>query len=295
MEDTLECLSSLESLSYPTVKAVVVDNASRDNQAETIKEKFPGAAVLKQTENLGFCGGCNVGIKYALENGADFVMLLNNDTLVPPDLIEKLLAGFENLENAGAVSPIILEHPATEKIWFSRARWEGAEAQFRLARPDEKYEDFAGKNPYLTDFACGCCLFAPAKIFETVGLLDERYFAFYDEADWCARLREKGLESYVVPSAFMYHKVSRSTPGLVSTYLLSRNRLLWMTENLHVRDKLQSLPYLLKEFIWHSLNLIGWRKGIYTKQHSRVLLRGWKDYMFGKFYKWDKKTEKLLF
>jgi len=295
LEDTLECLSSLESMTYTAVKAIVVDNASRDNQAETIEQNFPDVIVLKQTENLGFCGGCNVGIKYALESGADFVMLLNNDTLVPPDLIEKLLAGFENLENAGAVSPIILEHPATEKIWFSQARWDVAEAQFRLSKPNEKYEDFADKKPYLSDFACGCCLFAPAKIFETVGLLDERYFAFYDEAEWCARLRENGFESYVIPSAFMYHKVSRSTPSLVSTYLLSRNRLLWMTENLLVKDKLKSIPYLLKEFIWHFLNLIGLRKGNYTKQHSRALLHGWKDYMFGKFYKWDEKTEKLLF
>jgi len=93
----------------------------------------------------------------------------------------------------------------------------------------------------------------------------------------------------------MYHKVSRSTPSLVSTYLLARNRLLWMTENLPVRDKLKSLPYLIKEFLWHSLNLLGLTRKYHTKTHSRIFLRGWKDYIFGKFYKWDKKTEKLLF
>lgn len=295
MDDTLECLSSLENLTYPEIRTIVVDNASRDNQAEIIEQKFPSTAVLRQSENLGFCGGCNVGIKYALENGADFVMLLNNDTLVPPDLIEKLLAGFEVSENAGAVSPIILEHPATEKIWFSRARWEISEAQFRLAKPDEKYEDFSVKPPYLSDFACGCCLLASAEIFREVGLFDERYFAFYDEAEWCSRLREKGFAAYVIPTAFMYHKVSRSTPSLVSTYLLSRNRLLWMTENLSSRDKLKAMPYLFKELVWHSLNLLGLRKGNYTKQHSRALLRGWKDYMLGKFYKWDEKTEKIIF
>lgn len=295
MDDTLECLSSLENLDYPSVKTIVVDNASRDNQAETIERKFPSATVLRQSENLGFCGGCNVGIKHALETGADFVMLLNNDTLVPPDLIDKLLEGFEHSENAGAVSPIILEHPAIEKVWFSRARWEVAEAQFRLAKPNEKYEDFSAKPPYLSDFACGCCLMASAKMFEKVGLFDERYFAFYDEAEWCSRLREKGFGAYVIPSAFMYHKVSRSTPSLVSTYLLARNRLLWMTENLPVRDRLKATPYLIKELIWHSLNLFGLRKGNYTKQHSRALLRGWKDYMFGKFYKWDEKTEKIIF
>lgn len=295
LDDTLECLSSIEHMSYPSVKAIVVDNASRDNQAEIIEQKFPAAAVLKQTDNLGFCGGCNVGIKYAIENGADFVMLLNNDTLVPPDLIEKLLAGFANLENAGAVSPIILQHPATEKIWFSRARWEVAEAQFRLGKPDEKYEDFVTKEPYPSEFACGCCLFAPVEIFEKAGLLDERYFAFYDEADWCSRLKAKGFDSYVIPSAFMYHKVSRSTPSLVTTYLMSRNRLLWMSENLSFKENTRAMPFLLKEFTWHLLNSVGLRKGSFTKRHSRVFLRGSKDFLFRKFYKWDKKTEKLLF
>ena len=295
LEDSLECLESIKNLNYPLVKAVVVDNASKNNQAETLEQKFPDAAVLRQSENLGFCGGCNVGIRYALENGANYVMLLNNDTLVPPDLIEKLLAGFDHLENVGAVSPIILEHPATEKIWFSKARWEGSEAQFRLSKPNEKYEDFITKPPYLSDFACGCCLFAPAKMFETVGLFDERYFAFYDEAEWCSRLKEKGFETYVIPSAFMYHKVSRSTPSLVSTYLLSRNRLLWMTENLSFGEKMKSLPYLLKDVVWHFGNLLGITKKYYTKQHSRAVLQGWKDYLLGRYYKWGKAAEKIIF
>lgn len=295
MEDTLECLFSLEKLTYSNVEIIVVDNGSKNNEAETIERKFPAAIVLKQTENLGFCGGCNVGIKHALENGADYVMLLNNDTLVSPDLIENLITGYEKLENAGAISPVILEYPATEKIWFSRARWDISEAQFRLSKVNESYDDLLNKEPFLSDFACGCCLFASSKMFEKIGLFDERYFAFYDEAEWCARLRKEGFDSYVVPSAVMYHKVSRSTPSLVSTYLLSRNRLLWMKENLNFRDRLKAMPYLFKELVWHALNLLGLRKGIYSKQHSNALLCGWKDYVLGKFYKWDEKTGEKLF
>lgn len=295
LEDTLDCLASLEKLTYPMVEVIVVDNASRYNQAENIEQNFPEITVLKQSENLGFCGGCNVGIKYAMENGADYVMLLNNDTLVPPDLIEKLINGFENLDNVGAISPIILEHPETDKIWFSRAQWQTEKAQFKLTNAGEKYTDFATKAPYISDFACGCCLFTSTKIFEQFGLLDERYFAFYDEAEWCSRLRKKGLESYIVPSAFMYHKVSRSTPSLVSTYLLSRNRFLWMTENLKVSKIVKSLPYLVKELFWHNANLLGITKSHYSKQYSRAILRGWKDYLLKKFYKWDEKTEKIIF
>lgn len=296
LEDTLECLSSLKNLTYPAVKTIVVDNASKKNEAEIIESKFPDAVILKQNENMGFCGGCNVGIKYALENNAEYVMLLNNDTLVPPNLLERLFEGLAKLDNAGAVSPVILEYPETDKIWFSKAHWESSIAKFRLADKNETYEDLTNKSAFISDFACGCCLFASAEIYRQQGLLDERYFAFYDEAEWCARIRRSGFESYVIPSAFIFHKVSRSTPSLVSTYLLARNRLLWMQENLLWSETLKSFPYLIKEVLWHLLHLIGLtNKSIYTKSYSRAMLQGYKHFILRKFFKWDKKTEKILF
>jgi len=105
--DTIECLDSIGKLTYPNVTAIVVDNGPKEDPAKQIAGAFPGAVVLPQKENLGLCGGCNVGIKYALDNGADYVMLLNNDALVTPDLVENLIAGFEKAGNAGAVSPLI--------------------------------------------------------------------------------------------------------------------------------------------------------------------------------------------
>lgn len=295
LADTLECLESLQNLTYPNVNIVVVDNNSKDNQAAEISRRFPQVNVLAQSENLGFCGGCNVGMKFAVESEADFVMLLNNDTLVPTDLIENLLTGLKFLKNVGAVSPIILEYPKTEEIWFSKAVWNDRTAKFRLALINETYEELKNKAPYQTEFACGCCLLVSKETIETVGLLDERYFAFYDEAEWCARMNRNDLKSYVIPSAFIYHKVSKSTPGLISTYLLSRNRLLWMKENLSKRKALSSIPYLLKELIWHSLNMQGLRKNkYYSKEHSRALVQGWKDYLQGKLGRWGKDIDKLI-
>src|SRR5215207_2496677 len=99
LENTLECLASVRELSYPNLRVHVVDNASANDEAEIIEKKFSEVNVLRQTENLGFCGGCNAGIKQALAEDADFVMLLNNDALVLPDLIEKLVEAYEKLEN----------------------------------------------------------------------------------------------------------------------------------------------------------------------------------------------------
>jgi len=294
IEDTVECLRSIEKLTYPNVTAIVVDNGSKDNQAKRIADSFPDAVVLPQKENLGFCGGCNVGIKYALDHEADYVMLLNNDTVVTPGLIEDLLGAFQAAPNLGAVSPLILEWE-DDKVWFSRARWVAAEGQFRLSFPGEKHDDLKNASLYQSEFACGCCVMVPAEVFRKEGLLDERYFAFYDEAEWCARIRRRGLESYVVPSAVIYHKVSRSTPSLVSTYLLTRNRLLWMKENLSLGMRLKSFTYLTREVLWHLANLAGVTRKYYTKQRSRVVLRGYADYFRGKFGRWEPEIESLLF
>src|SRR5215203_1246099 len=251
LNDTSECLAAIKKLTYPNVHVQVIDNASKNGEAEIIEQRFPEVEVLKQTENLGFCGGCNAGMKKALAENADFVMLLNNDAIVSPNLIEALVEGYEGLENPGAVSPVIFKYPETDKIWFSIARWEAfwktGEAKFRLAL-DEDYASLKDKNPYETEFACGCCLFVSTDVIKRIGLFDERYFAFFDEAEWCVRMKKQGFTSYIVPSAFMYHKVGGSTPSLVSIYLLARNRLLWMKENLSFRQKIKSYPVMAKEF-----------------------------------------------
>jgi GT2 family glycosyltransferase len=295
LADTLECLESIDRLTYTNVKAIVVDNASDNNEADTIQNAFPDAIVLKQSENLGFCGGCNAGVKYALENNADFVMLLNNDTLVSPDLIQNLLDGIEGIENVGAVSPLIMYYPATDRIWFSKAEWLPERATFSLSPGDHEIEELQDKIPYPTQFACGCCLLAPANVFRSQGVLDERYFAFYDEAEWCARIRRNGFESYVVPSATIYHKVSRSTPSRVAAYLMARNRLLWMKENLPMRERWRSNRFFIKDVLGCLANLMHLTKEHNPRPYSRAVLLGYRDYFLRKFYKWDKAVEPKLF
>jgi GT2 family glycosyltransferase len=301
LADTLECLASIRKLTYPNVRVQLIDNASANNEAEVVEREFPEVTVLKQKENLGFCGGCNAGMQNAITEGADFVMLLNNDAFVSPDLIETLLDGYEKLENPGAVSPVIFKYPETEQIWFSIARWEAdwksGEAKFRLAL-DENYESLKNKQPYQTEFACGCCLFVSSRVIKEVGLLDERYFAFFDEAEWCVRMKKHGLTSYIVPSAFIYHKVGGSTPNLVSTYLLTRNRLLWMKENLSWARKLKSYPAMGKELVWHLLNAGNFfpaSRRYIPKERSRAFLQGYKDYFLRRFGKWGEETEKVIF
>jgi GT2 family glycosyltransferase len=294
LKDTEDCVESLLKSSVP-VSIYVVDNCSANKEAEILQTKFQEIKVLAQKENLGFCEGNNVGIQQAINDGAEYVMILNNDTLVPPDTIEILVKEFNFIKGVGALSPVIMEHPATNNIWFAKAKWDTGRAQFSLNPEKKTYEDVKDKQPWYSEFACGCCLFTSTNILKKIGLLDERYFAYYDEADWCKRAERKEYKSYTTAKTIIYHKVSQSTPGLVSVYLMTRNRLLWMKENLSLGTRLKSFSYLNKEFIWHLLNKWGLVKGEYTKAHSRAYLRGVSDYRRRKFRKWSIEIGKNLF
>lgn len=300
-QDSADCLRSLGQLEYPSYKVWVVDNASANQEAQRLAEEFPWAGILPQSQNLGFCGGCNEGMKKALEEKAELVMLLNNDTLVPPGLLSDLVNGYNDLAEPGAVSPLIMHYPEKEKIWFSEAiwstDWRSGMAAFKLTN-GRSVEELKRQGPYKTEFACGCCLMVSAAIIRKVGLFDERYFAYFDEAEWCVRMKKAGFDAFVIPAAHMFHKVGATTPSLVMTYLMYRNRSLWISGNLSLKRKLQALPAILKDLGWHGLNIVGLipaSKRTSDKAYSRAAWRGVTDFLMGRFGKWNKKTEKIIF
>jgi GT2 family glycosyltransferase len=285
LSDTLECLASLREQEYSSIKTVVVDNGSAKDEASIIEHDYPDVSVLRQDRNLGFCGGNNVGIRHALADGADYVMILNNDTIAPPQLISELLRASDGLEQVGAVSPLILCHPKSDLIWYAGSVWEPQTAGFRHPLSYESRNKLGASAPFPTAYACGCCLLVSASVLSQVGLMDERYFIYYDEADWSSRMKKAGLECYVIPTAALYHKVSKATPSLIGTYLMARNRLLWMKDHLSWRERMRSCPYLIKEITWNLFNISGLR----MKQHglstieSRAMLIAIRDFLRGRF------------
>lgn len=279
--DTLECLDSLMKQDYPSSRIIVVDNASRDDEASVIEHAHPSVTVLRQQANLGFCGGNNVGIKHALAAGADYVLVLNNDTIVPPSMISRLVRVSQEIPNVGAVSPLILCYPETDLVWYAGSFWEAETATFRHPLQYRSIEELrCGDSPFMSQYACGCGLLVSANVLREVGLMDERYFAYYDEADWCCRMKNAGLMSYVVPTATLYHKVSKATSTALVTYFTARNRLLWMKENLSWRERVRSHPYLFKEVLWNILNIFGFpfKRKYKSAIESRVMLMAIRDF-----------------
>jgi GT2 family glycosyltransferase len=275
LELTQRCLCSLQQLERAPDQVIVVDNGSQPDPRATLEATLPGVAVVRLACNQGYAGGCNAGIRHALAAGADAVLLLNNDTTVHPALLTELAAALEadrHLAAAGGksltdeVPPRI--HAAYGVLTFhgSLVRVEG------WLEPDlEQFNQACD-----VDSACGSALLMRRAALLAVGLLDEEFFAYHEDVDWCTRARRLGWRIRYVPSALVYHRMHASTGGgYVSpiTYLVARNSVLFVRKNATFGQTLTYCVYtagnLLKELVFR------WRRG--ELQGYRMRLRGMRD------------------
>jgi GT2 family glycosyltransferase len=219
---TLDCLASLHAVTYPRREVLVVDNASTDGSAETIAQRYPDVRMLRQKENLRFAGGNNAGIRYALEHGADAVMLLNNDTLVDPGFLEPMIERLSSDRSCGAVAPKIYYADAPRSIWFAGGEismWTGTMRHTGIRENDHGQYD----TSRTIDYASGCCILTGREVLERVGMLDESYFMYGEDADWSMRVRRAGYHILYEPRATVWHRLSVSAGGHLSSFKL-RNK-----------------------------------------------------------------------
>jgi GT2 family glycosyltransferase len=255
-KDTLSCLKSLEKIKIKDfeLNVIVIDNGSKEIFKEDPKNyKNFKLHILRSEENLGFSGGQNLGIKYALVNNADYVMVLNNDVEVDEDLIVNLLETFNEKKDCGIVSPKIYfakgheyhkdryeEKDRGKVIWYAGGKidWKNMLAFHKgVDEVDNKKFNELEK----TDFASGCCALIKSDVFNNVGLFDEKYFLYFEDNDLCQRARSKGFESYYQPKAFLWHINAGSAGGSGSElqdYYITRNRLLFGFKYAPVRSKI---------------------------------------------------------
>jgi GT2 family glycosyltransferase len=246
-EDTLECLHSLRELNYPRYETIVVDNGSSDGSVPAIKAMFPEITVIENERNLGFCLGNNRGIEFALAGGADYVLIMNNDTTVTdPDLILKLASFAEDGDSIGLVGPKIFYH-GSDRIWFAGGRVSTISGFCRHISKGVRDGSFAAREPYAVDYISGCCMLAGRGLLEEVGLFDPAYFLYYEDTDLSFRTMRAGLTNYVVPTTSIAHKKS-STAGI-----RGENRL----------SEIQSYYFARNAIIFSHKNLDGWKKGFF--------------------------------
>ncbi len=299
--DTLACLGSVALIDYPNYAAIVVDNGSTDDSVAAIRSQFPSVALIKNQENLGYAEGNNVGIRFALQTDAELIFLLNNDTLVDPQILNAFVAGFEHYPQAGILGAKIYLFNQRDTLDHWGGTWNPRKGIFDLIGLREK--EIPGKEaaPQPLDYVCGAALIAKRTVYENLGLLDPRFFLLWEEADFCYRAKKAGIATMTCPGAHLYHKVSASFKGKPhSTYFWWRNRLLWIQKNCTAKERFALyfwvlLPQIIKRLKIKLLKTVQLRirkmlnpKGNYREQEEQLLqnkatLQGVFDYTRRRF------------
>ncbi len=252
--DTLACLASLQNVEAPSFNIVVVDNGSHDDSVTAISQQFPTVTLLQTGKNLGYAGGNNVGIEYALKQGTDLVLLLNNDTIVDRNFISALLKSSEEHKNVGIFGAYPLRFVDPEKLDHLGGKWNSSKASFDLIGLGAS-KGFRTEEP--VDYVCGCSILVRRQVFEKVGLLEPTFFLFWEEADFCMRAKKAGFEMGISYEAQLLHKVSASFVGGTphKTYFFWRSRFLWIERNCSQEEKNRLYQTILLPELRHLFKL----------------------------------------
>jgi GT2 family glycosyltransferase len=233
--DTLCCLHSLAALSYPRFSMWLVDNGCREFSAEEVARLVPGGSYLHSDTNLGFAGGCNLGIREALRTGTDFVLLLNNDATIAPEALTWMVQAAEADSAVGIVGAKVLRMAEPSVLECAalhvNLRW-GRLYQIGFGEPDR------GQYDHLVDVTAvsGTAMLLRRALCERLGGFDERYFVYLEDVDLCLRARQAGFRVNLASHARVWHKGKASTGGATSPsslYYATRNHLTLMAEHAH--------------------------------------------------------------
>lgn len=242
------CIKTVQRSTLKNLEIIVVDNNSQDDLQEEIK-KIPNIQFIQNSENLGYTGGNNIGIKKALADGADYVFVLNPDIEVDNKAIENLVS-VVGQEQAGIVGPKVL-FADRKTIWYAGGIFDRANVLGKHRGIDEKDRGQYDKAQE-TEYVTGGAIMIAKEVFDKIGLFDEKYFLYYEDSDFCFRAKEAGFKIMYVPQAVIYH-ANASSAGLGSSlqdYYITRNRMLFASKFLSIRTILA----LLREAIRNILN-----------------------------------------
>lgn len=282
---TLACLRSIGYVSYPNFKVLVLDNGSVDDSLDQLAALVPSlnyeAELIPNGSNLGFAEGNNIGIRRALEMGADYVLLLNNDTEVAPDFINLLVEQAQSDPKIGITGPKIYYYDDPKRIWSAGGIITGEGWSQQLGVNELDTPQLNQQRP--VDYVSGCAILVKREVIEKIGMLDPRFFAYYEETDWCARATKNGYSIWYVPQSIIWHKISLKARDMSPTYvyLMTRNRLLFLRNLGFSRVR-----------IWYSLitvdlrTIVAWT--IWKRHRQARPLRRWRllgmlDYARGRF------------
>ncbi len=241
---TLEALASLGSMDYPAFDLVVVDNGSTDGSYPAVAEAFPAVVQLRIEENLGPAGGCNLGMRWAMDRGYDYLLILNNDIEVAPSLLHEMVRVAESSPEIGIVGPLGYYFWDRKRIWSA-----GGRIVFREAVTKERGQGQIDRGQYdrdeELDYVNGCAMLVKRQVIEAVGLWDPIFHLSVEDADFCMRARAAGFRCWFAHRAKLWHMVSTSTGGYRApkTYQTARSTAIFVRRYAGLARRLGSLAW----------------------------------------------------
>jgi len=297
-DQTYECLESLKKIKYKNFEVILIDNGSKDDSLENMynfknENSQLKISIVENGANLGFGGGNNFGIEYAIKHNADYILLLNNDTIVAEDFLDKLVQEGENNKKAGLLSSSLFFYDERELLWF------GGRTRFKWYKMDKAvvvdlFKKKIPKNakPINMQFATGACMLIKREVFEKAGKFFPPYFLYLEDADLSFAIQSAGYKLVWVPDSNVWHKVSATTLPLLGSealhYYNTRNILLLA----HRKG-----PLWVKYFYMHIWAVYKYLKQILkilikrNKDVSLAIKKGVEDYYRGVFGKYEAMTK----
>ncbi|WP_254840960.1 glycosyltransferase family 2 protein [Natronomonas marina] len=274
-DDTSDCVTSLQDQNYDALSILVVDNGSTDGSGRQIEEEHPEIDVIFTGENLGFVGGVNRGVKQIKQSTKEnHIWLVNNDIVIDDqNLLEDLTYSLDQNGNIGIITPMVMNYPDTETIWFDKGyiNWTWFRRGTKNITDPNNSPDFI-----YNDYVPFCSSLIRSSVIDEVGLLDDRFFLYGEDIDYSIRVRENGYNIATDTRKKVYHKAFSSSGGSFSpipSYYDSRNRLLYADK---YEDKISKKKFYISYMLWIIL-LLGYRMINLAPSSSIALLKGVKD------------------
>lgn len=280
--DTLRCLGAVFASDYENLHVVVVDNGSADGSVAAIRERYPDLAILENGENLGYTGGNNVGIEYALGLGVDYVWLLNDDVVIESRTLSALMTAALSHPGVGFWGPKVyaLEEPQRLLSAGGQLRRGWKPAHRGMGELDRgQYDELAE-----VDYLSGCALLVSRKVIEAIGELDEDFFAYREDIEWCCRGRRNGFGCFFMPAAKVWHPDTnqRDSESPLVVYYTTRNSLLF------VRRHRLGTAAMVSILLAHLRTLASWSlrpRWRHKRDQRNALMRAILDFALGRFGK----------
>ncbi len=265
---TRECVDSLKRMRNQDYDVLIVDNCSTDDSPDELKRAYaedPQISVIATEENRGFAGGNNFGIRAAIENGAEWILLLNNDTEVEEDFLDRMV---RDIDRDTIYAPRINLFSDRTTPWYAAGQIDFNTGIVKNGDPEKGGE---------VTFASGCCMLFSSDVFRKIGEMDEGYFMYYEDVDYCLRARAAGIRIIYRPEAVIYHKVGGTTGGeqsKLSIYYNNRNRF-WIIR------KYRELFTARCIFYTAGTRMLRCCCGVIKNGNDKIILRAWKDFRAG--------------